>query len=244
MAQIRIRSALQVLVVVLLGASPAAAQSFGSIFTTLPADFGHLFTPASAIVLGVGGAASAAVHPRDEEITARLAADVGARARIFRLGAPIGDSPEQAAFALAVYIAGRSSGHAELTATGVDLVQAQIVNGVLTQGLKFSVNRTRPNGGRHAFPSGHASASFATATVIHQHYGWKLATPFYAIGTYVGVSRMVNRKHFVSDVIFGAAVGITSGRAASFGHGAHRVAVSPSIVPGGFMFTGTVGSRQ
>ena len=241
MAHVRIRSTFQGLALLLLCVSPAAAQSFGSIFTTLPADFGHLFRPSSAVVLGIGGAGSAAVHPRDEEITTRLAANVGTRARLFRPGGEIGNAPEQAALALAVYIVGRSSDRPGLTATGVDLAQAQIVNGVLTQGLKFTVDRTRPNGSRHSFPSGHTSATLATAAVIQQHYGWKLATPFYAVGMYVGVSRMVNRKHFASDVIFGAAVGLASGRAASFGHGANRIAISPALLPGGIGVVGTLG---
>ena len=76
---------------------------------------------------------------------------------------------------------------ARVGALGADLVDAQIVNGVLTQGIKAAVNRTRPNGSNHSFPSGHTSATFATAAVIQQHYGWKVAAPFYALGGYVSV---------------------------------------------------------
>ena len=148
---------------------------------------------------------------------------------------------EQGAFALAMYVIGRASHSARVGALGADLVDAQIVNGVLTQGIKVAVNRTRPNGSKHSFPSGHTSATFATAAVIQQHYGWKVATPFYALGGYVSVSRMVDDQHFASDVIFGAALGIVSGRAASFGHGLHRVSVSPSLLPRGIAITGSLG---
>jgi membrane-associated phospholipid phosphatase len=220
---------------------PASAQSVASLFTSLPADFGHLFTPSNGIVLGIGGAGSAAVHPKDADIAATIHAETGGREHFFEAGATIGDGAEQGAFALGMYVVGRASRSARVSALGADLVDAQIVNGVLTQGIKYAANRTRPNGSSHSFPSGHTSATFATAAVIHQHYGWKMATPFYALGGYVSISRMVDHEHFASDVIFGAALGIVSGRAASFGHGARHVSVSPSILPRGFAVTGAIG---
>ena len=50
-------------VLLLLVASSAQAQSVTSLFTSLPSDFAHLFTPANGIIVGVGGAGSAAIHP-------------------------------------------------------------------------------------------------------------------------------------------------------------------------------------
>jgi membrane-associated phospholipid phosphatase len=233
--------AVTIAIFVLCLAPPAGAQSVASLFTTLPADFGHLFTPSNAIILGAGGAGSAAIHPRDADIAERIHAETGGRERFFEAGATIGDGVEQGAFALGMYVIGRVSDSARVGALGADLVDAQIVNGVLTQGIKIAAHRTRPNGSKHSFPSGHTSATFATAAVIQQHYGWKVATPFYALGGYVSVSRMVDHQHFASDVIFGAALGIVSGRAASFGHGLHRVSVSPSVVPRGIAITGSLG---
>ncbi len=244
MRMIRVHRTLSALVLCLLCAAPVGAQSVASLFTTLPADFAHLFTPSNAIILGIGGAGTAAVHPNDGAIAERIQADTGARKRFFKAGAAIGDGAEQGAFALGMYIIGRASHSARVGALGADLVDAQIVNGVLTQGLKFAVDRTRPNGSSHSFPSGHTSATFATAAVIHEHYGWKVAVPFYALGGYVSVSRMIDREHFASDVIFGAALGIVSGRAASFGHGPHRVSVSPLAVPRGIAIIGTIGGSR
>ena len=237
-----IRSALVIVSLCLLCAAPAGAQSAGSLFTSLPADFAHLFTPSNAIILGIGGGASAAIHPKDDEIARRIEATAGARRRVFRGGRIIGNGATQGAFALGMYIIGRTSHRARVSALGADLVDAQIVNMILTQGLKVSVNRRRPSGSRFSFPSGHASATFATAAVVQTHYGWKVATPFYAAAGYVGASRMVDHQHWASDVIFGAALGIVSGRAASFGHGLHRVTVSPTVVPRGVMILGTIGN--
>ena len=223
-----------------LCAVPARAQSIASLVTNLPADFAHLFTPTNGIIAGVGGAASAAIHPNDDEIAADIYQASGGRHDFFHAGAPIGDGVEQASFALGVYVVGRVSGSAGVTSAGADLIDAQIVNGVLTQGIKVSTNRTRPSGGPHSFPSGHTSAAFATAEVIREHYGWKWGAPLYALGGYVSVSRMVDNKHWASDVVFGAAVGIVSGRAASFRHGSQSVSVSPSLLPHGFAIVGSI----
>jgi len=236
----RIRRALVTVVVCLL-AAPASAQSVASLFTTLPADFAHLFTPANAIVIGMGGAGSVAIHPKDDEIARRIEAETGAREHFFEAGATLGDGVEQGSFALGVYVIGRAAHSARVGALGADLVDAQIVNGVVTQGIKGAVHRKRPTGSNHSFPSGHTSATFATAAVVQAHYGWKVAAPFYALGGYVSISRMVDNQHFASDVIFGAAVGIVSGRAASFGHGLHRVSVSPVALPRGVAIVGAIG---
>jgi PAP2 superfamily protein len=228
-------------IVVLLVAAPSAhAQSVASLFTSLPSDFAHLFTPTNGLIVGVGGAASLAVHPQDDEIAERIFAPSGARHDFFRAGATIGDGVEQSAFALGTYVVGRVSHHTGVATAGADLIDAQIVNGVLTQGLKAATHRRRPNGGAHAFPSGHTSATFATAEVIREHYGWKWGMPLYAVGGYVSVSRMVDDKHWASDVIFGTAIGIIAGRAVSFAHRQQRVSVTPSLLPGGFAVVGSI----
>ncbi|WP_051937944.1 phosphatase PAP2 family protein [Ghiorsea bivora] len=80
----------------------------------------------------------------------------------------------------------------------------------VTYALKISVNRTRPNGGEHSFPSGHTSASFQGAAFIHARYGWKYAIPAYIGASFVGYSRVYANKHFTSDVLAGAAIGAIS----------------------------------
>jgi membrane-associated phospholipid phosphatase len=127
-----------------------------------------------------------------------------------------------------------------VAAAGADLVDAQIVNGVLTQGIKYATDRRRPDGGARAFPSGHTSATFATAEVLREHFGWKWGMPAYAIGAYVSVSRMVDNKHWASDVVFGTAIGLVSGRAASLGHVSQRVSITPSLFPRGIAIVGTL----
>ena len=226
--------------IVLLVAAPSAhAQSIASLFTNLPSDFAHLFKPANGIIAGAAGAGSLAVHPKDDEIAADIYDPSGARHDFFHAGATIGDGVEQNAFALGTYVVGRLAHKPGVTSLGADLIDAQIVNGVLTQGLKAATHRARPSGSPRSFPSGHTSATFATATVVQQHYGWKWGAPIYAVGGYVSISRMVDNKHWASDVIFGTAVGIISGRAASAGHVSRRVSIAPSMLPRGIAIVGS-----
>jgi len=227
--------------VVLLVAAPAAqAQSIASLFTTLPSDFAHLFTPTNGLIAGIGGAGSLAVHPKDDEIAADVYEPSGPRHDFFRAGATIGDGVEQNAFALGTYVVGRIAHKPGVAALGADLIDAQIVNGVLTQGIKVATHRTRPNGSPRAFPSGHTSATFATAAVVQEHYGWKWGAPIYAVGAYVSVSRMVDNKHWASDVVFGTAIGLVSGRAASLAYVSRRVSITPSMLPRGIAIVGTL----
>ena len=80
----------------------------------------------------------------------------------------------------------------------------------ITQALKYGVNRKRPNGGDHSFPSGHTSAAFQGAGFIHARYGWKYAIPAYIGASFVGYSRVYANKHFPSDVWTGAIIGTLS----------------------------------
>jgi len=80
----------------------------------------------------------------------------------------------------------------------------------ITQALKFGVNRTRPNGGNHSFPSGHTSAAFQGAAFIHARYGDAYAIPAYIAASFVGYSRVYANKHFKSDVYAGAIIGTLS----------------------------------
>jgi hypothetical protein len=88
-----------------------------------------------------------------------------------------------------------------------DLLRAQVFNGIMTIALKGITNRTRPDGGPWSFPSGHTSTTFATAAVVYRHFGSKLGLPAFALASYVGLSRLQENRHYLSDVVAGAALG-------------------------------------
>ena len=77
------------------------------------------------------------------------------------------------------------------------------------------LQRERPSGGGHSFPSGHTSSTFATAAVLQARHGWAVGLPAYALGGIVAWSRVRSNHHWVSDVVFGAALGTAAGHAAN-----------------------------
>ncbi len=133
--------------------------------------------------------------------------------RAFEAGEPLGSAAVQVGGAFATYGLGKLFSSPGLEDVGRDLVRAQIVTQTLTQAMKLAVGRERPDGSNtKSFPSGHASGSFATATVLQRRYGWKVGAPAYAVAAYIAGSRTSEAKHYLSDVVFGAAVGIMVGR--------------------------------
>ena len=81
--------------------------------------------------------------------------------------------------------------------------------------LKYTCRVMRPDGSsRNSFPSGHTATAFMTATMLHKEYGLT-HSPWYSIGGYAvatltGLMRIANNKHYLSDVMVGAGVGILS----------------------------------
>jgi len=81
-------------------------------------------------------------------------------------------------------------------------------NAVVTKGLKILVSKDRPDGSDdESFPSGHTSVAFQSASFIHLRYGFRYGAPAYAFAALVGYSRQYARKHFIEDVLVGAAIG-------------------------------------
>jgi membrane-associated phospholipid phosphatase len=107
------------------------------------------------------------------------------------------------------------------------------VTQALTAAVKTTVRRIRPDGTHYSFPSGHSAVTFASATVVQRHFGWKAGVPAYALATYVAASRIQAKRHYLSDVTLGAAIGIAAGRTVTIGRGDRRFAVAPMAVPGG-----------
>src|SRR5204862_4005372 len=75
-----------------------------------------------------------------------------------------------------------------------------------------ATRRERPDGsGRNSFPSGHAADTFAFATALERHLNWKYFVPAYVFSSDVAISRLPANRHWLSDAVFGSAVGIIAG---------------------------------
>jgi hypothetical protein len=208
--------------------SPAADDPFstGRLVRDFGRDLRDLPSIETAVILGVGGGLAAAVHGEAREITRRWSTSA-ALDRTFEPGAVIGSGLVQAGGALGVYVVGRVLHQEKTVGLGADLVRGQMMNGLLTQGITVAVQRQRPDGANYSFPSGHTSATFTTAAVLQRHFGWKAGVPAYAVAAFVGGSRVQENQHYLSDVVFGAALGIAAGRHATIGHGSSACALAP-----------------
>jgi hypothetical protein len=68
--------------------------------------------------------------------------------------------------------------------------------------------------------------------VLRRHYGWKVGVPATLVAAYVATARVHDNKHYLSDVIFGAAMGIAGERTVTLHAGRYGMAVAP-IAGGG-----------
>jgi hypothetical protein len=118
--------------------------------------------------------------------------------------------------AVAVYalnISGVKSKH-DFINTSLLLAKSQLLNMALTFPIKKLTHVIRPdNSNDKSFPSGHTSHAFAAATFMAKEFKHKsiwYGVGAYTIATGVGVLRIMNNRHWVSDVIAGAGIGILS----------------------------------
>ena len=85
----------------------------------------------------------------------------------------------------------------------------------LVNGIKYSAAEERPDGSTsNSFPSGHTATAFMAATILHKEYGLTRSLWYsvggYAVATGIGAFRVMNNRHWVSDVMMGAGIGILS----------------------------------
>ncbi len=107
-------------------------------------------------------------------------------------------------------------------------------NTAVTYFLKYTVGRKRPNGeNNRSFPSGHTSNSFVTAAVAHELFGNTAGTIAYLSAVIVGISRINDNKHYLSDVLVGAGIGTAIGRGFAAQYKDQSVAYTVSLTGDG-----------
>ena len=121
---------------------------------------------------------------------------------------------------------------------------AHILSQAYAQALKFTVQRERPDDSNNvSFPSGHSASAFATATVLQRHYGWKVGVPATVLAAYVATARVHDNKHYLSDVVFGAALGIAAQRTVTLHSRRYDMAMVPAAGTGYASLTMTLRPR-
>ena len=112
-------------------------------------------------------------------------------------------------------VEGRSDWGRYLASTAMSYgIMAAFVNGI-----KYTAKEMRPDGSTaNSWPSGHTATAFVGATILHKEYGMTRSPWFsvagYSVATATGVMRVLNNRHWVSDVLSGAGIGIMSGELA------------------------------
>ena len=119
-----------------------------------------------------------------------------------------------------VLLAGVES-HNDRVNLGLVILKSEAIMLTSVYTVKVLTNIDRPDGSPTAFPSGHTAQAFLAASIVHTELRDK--SPWYGIGAYtiatsVAVLRMVNDKHWESDVFAGAGFGIMSAHLAYLSH--------------------------
>jgi membrane-associated phospholipid phosphatase len=138
------------------------------------------------------------------------------------------------------YFIGKITGNRHAQETGLLALHAIGHSQIVTATVKQLTNRRRPvvltgtagfwNGG-DSFPSGHASTSFAVATVFAYEYRHRLVVPIvsYTVASAIAASRVGAQRHWLSDIVVGGSTGFLVGRYVYKRH--HDSSLPGSAVP-------------
>ncbi len=110
-----------------------------------------------------------------------------------------------------LYLAGQQTGDTKTYRVSRELFSALAINGLSTLVGQAASWDESPNGEWGTFPSGHVSSTFALASVLHEEYGPAAGLPLYGLGALVGIERLEDGEHYLSDVLFGGVLGLVVG---------------------------------
>jgi membrane-associated phospholipid phosphatase len=190
-----------------------------------------------ARLLGFVALATAAAMPLDRDGQRVMQRRWVQDAPLFARGADLFNaygSPGVLAGSAVLYAAGWATGRPAVARLGVRAAEVIVLSGVVTASIKGIAGRTRPaahpgapgdfrwmagvsDEARQSFPSGHTTAAFAFAGALH-HELRRMHSPrarlivpaLYAAAALTGLARMHADKHWASDVVMGAGVGLVS----------------------------------
>lgn len=174
--------------------------------------------PLNLIILAGAGGASIAVAQHQDEDTAEFFDENHHFGQGWRDALSFAGSPATH-FVLAGlwYTVGAVKEDEKTYEVGKTLIDALVINGLSTSLIKIVSNRESPNGEELAFPSGHTSSSVTFATVMHEAYGPWVGVPLYGLSAMVAMERLDDGEHWISDVVFGAALGLVVGHTVASG---------------------------
>ena len=192
----------------------------------------------NALLLSAALAGSVAMRDDlDEEVRREVAQHPERWGTASNVLGRLGEVQYQVPVLLAVYGYSLREQDAELHELSASLISAYTLTGLTTTVIKGVSNTERPskewNDGNFGFPSFHVASSMSIAAVLDEYYGPKVGLPAIALAGLIGWSRIDERDHDLSDVVFGAAVGYLIGKSVAGQHrtGDGRVHVLPWTHP-------------
>ena len=175
--------------------------------------------------------------------------DGGGREELIDFGRWMGNPETLAGVTAVLYLSGAIGENERLRETGALAAETLVMTTLLVELVKRTVDRQRPSGqgvytswgpsyqgsSRHSFPSGHAAAMFSLATVLARQYPeprW-VAPVAYGLATLTAAARVAENRHWTSDVVAGACLGVLISDVVIRRHREHTVRIAPQVVPGG-----------
>lgn len=189
-------------------------------------------------IVAIGVGLDSTVARRSQELRTPARDDAAHTVAVLGTGASL-------AFLGAAGLEGWLAGDPRGSACLVDGIEASIITSVLVVPLlKFTIGRSRPYASGTdsdtfspfsadaSMPSGHTAQAFTVATVLAASYDWSwpVAVPSYAVAAAVGASRIVENKHYLSDVVAGAVLGTAISLAVVRANQRRRAAWAPQRV--------------
>ncbi len=144
------------------------------------------------------------------------------------------------------FLTGTLIGDNQIARIGLRSAEALVLSDVIAFPFKVGVGRRRPTGfdadsdefepfsfttEYYSFPSGHTAHMFAIASTLSRELKHQAPwVPFvaYPVAAMVGASRVIGKKHWVTDVLGGAAAGLFAGHFVGRLHGEEKVGVRPT----------------
>jgi membrane-associated phospholipid phosphatase len=208
-------------------------QTADTLFTERP-----LFVSSDALLAAGFVAATAAIAPADKWMTRQLRDEARQANRMLKVGssaARIWGNPGTLIAGGGMYLLGSATSNRRIQDLGLHSAGAVVVSNLITVGIKAVAGRARPfvdssnamsfgpfrgirDDAYRSFPSGHATAAFAFASVVTaetSHWWpdgrWPVGVLTYGTATLTALSRIYNDQHWASDVMAGAAIGTITG---------------------------------
>jgi membrane-associated phospholipid phosphatase len=174
-------------------------------------DLSGLATPPSLVALAGGGCLAWAAHPWDRESRGWRAGHPALRA-LFWVDNQWAASSVLLPAAAGSWAAVRLAGHPGAASLSAEVLRAVLVGSAVVAPTKRLVGRERPDrSDRRSFPSGHSANAFAAATVLASRRGPVGQTLWYLLAATVPAARIHAGRHYLSDGIAGAAMGLAAG---------------------------------